>query len=183
MLIKHDISWTLFLDRDGVINRRPMNDYVKTWDQFEFLRGVLEALRLMNTLFGKIIIVTNQQGIGKNLMTREDLEKIHMIMKSQIEKSGGHIDSIYYCPDLDTKPITCRKPGIKMAELARRDYPDILFSKSIMAGDTASDLQFGLNAGMQTVYINTNEVAVDPSLYVSEYPDLISFAKSFFAND
>lgn len=176
ILPKPDRSWTLFLDRDGVINRRPMNDYVKEWEQFEFLPGVLEAMRKLESVFGRIIVVTNQQGIGKNLMSKDSLEKIHELMKLQIEQSGGKINAVYFCPDLATKLINCRKPGTRMAEIAQKDFPDINLTKSIMAGDTASDLTFGQNAGMKSVYINTNGIALDESLYIADFPDLISFA-------
>jgi len=64
-----DKSWTLFLDRDGVINKKIDNDYVKAWEQFEFLPGVIEALKILSAKFGKIIIVTNQQGVGRQLMS------------------------------------------------------------------------------------------------------------------
>lgn len=176
VLPKPDKSWTLFLDRDGVINRRPMNDYVKTWKQFEFLPGVLEAISKLTSVFGRIIVVTNQQGIGKNLMSSDSLEKIHELMKKQVEQSGGMINAIYFCPDLATKPVNCRKPDTRMAAIAQKDFPDINFTKSIMAGDTASDLTFGQNARMKSVYINTNDVALDESLYIADFPDLISFA-------
>ena len=76
-LPKIDKSWTLFLDRDGVINKKLENDYVKTIDEFEFLPQVLEAIKQFSSHFQKIVIVTNQQGISKKLMTENDLEKVH----------------------------------------------------------------------------------------------------------
>lgn len=178
-----DKSWTLFLDRDGVINRRPMNDYVKSWEEFAFLPGVLDALEMLSQRFGRIIVVTNQQGVGKQVMTEEDLQQIHRLMIRYIERAGGRIDAVYYCADLETHAGNCRKPGIRMAEAARRDFPEVAFERSIMAGDTLADLQFGMNAGMTTVYINTNQVGLDKSFYSDEFPDLISFAKKLAAND
>jgi D-glycero-D-manno-heptose 1,7-bisphosphate phosphatase len=183
MLNKPDPSWTLFLDRDGVINRRPINDYVRDWEQFEFLPGVLEALKILAGIFGKVIIATNQQGIGKNLMSREDLQKVHHKMVKEIKKSGGRIDAIYFCPDLHTKPINCRKPNITMVKWAQRDHPEIDFLKSIMAGDTRSDMQFGQGAGMVTVYINTNNEEIEKGLSHMEFPDLLSFANYLSAID
>ena len=151
-----DNSWTLFLDRDGVINRRPINDYVKSWDEFEFLPGVLESLKIFNQLFRRVIIVTNQQGIGKKVMNEEELTAVHEKMLKTIEESGGRVDQIFHCPDLVSKPNNCRKPGLVMAQKAKRSFPEINFTKSIMAGDTKTDLEFGKNAGMRTVFINTN---------------------------
>jgi len=173
-----DKTWTLFLDRDGVINRRPMGDYVKKWADFEFLPDVTEALAQLSEIFGRIIVVTNQQGIGKGLMTAGDLENIHKKMVKEIVNTGGRIDAVYFCPDLEDKPDNCRKPGTVMAERAKKDFPEIDFSKSMMAGDTENDLLFGRNAGMKTVLINTNQIDADnvPADFV--FDDLLGFAKS-----
>jgi len=89
-------NWTLFLDRDGVINKRKIGDYIKIIDEFEFLPDVKEALSILAKYFNKIIIVTNQQGIGKGIMTEDDLRDIHKYMLEEILKSGGRIDAIYH---------------------------------------------------------------------------------------
>lgn len=155
MLNLADIAsdWTLFLDRDGVINQRPVNDYVKTVPEFRFIDGVVESLAGLSRLFRHILVVTNQQGIGKGLMNSADLDMIHAYMLEEIHKGGGRINRIYYCPDLKTSPDNCRKPGQQMALQAKRDFPEIDFRKSIMVGDTNSDLLFGHGAGMFTVYV------------------------------
>ncbi|GHU71058.1 D-glycero-alpha-D-manno-heptose-1,7-bisphosphate 7-phosphatase [Bacteroidia bacterium] len=147
---------TLFLDRDGIINRLRPNDYVKCWEEFEFLPGILEALTRWNKQFKYIFIVTNQRGIGKGVMTVDDLEHIHHKMLQQIVAAGGRIDKIYYCPAVtDSDPN--RKPNIGMALQARQDFPDIDFTKSVMIGDSDSDMQFAANAGMHKVqYIKNN---------------------------
>jgi len=151
-----DPSWTLFLDRDGVINKRLVDDYIKRWDEFEFLPGVLESMATFSKLFGRIIIVTNQQGVGRGWMTEEQLKSIHEKMVSHIEKAGGRVDAIYYCTDLKDKPGNCRKPSVEMFENAQKDFPEIVASKSIMAGDSQSDMDFGKKAGMFTVFIGGN---------------------------
>lgn len=176
-------SWTLFLDRDGVINKRPPNDYVKNWSEFEFLPGVPEALKIFSAMFNRIIIITNQQGIGKNIMTIDELQLIHEQLISKVKDFGGRLDAIYFCPDLATQPDNCRKPSVKMAIQAKNDFPEIDFIKSIMAGDTFSDLQFGKNNRMKTVYINTNETELPVSSYDLSFTDLISFANKINAND
>jgi len=155
MLNLADIAsdWTLFLDRDGVINQRPVNDYVKTVPEFRFIDGVVESLAVLSSIFRHILVVTNQQGIGKGLMNSADLDMIHAYMLEEIHKGGGRINRIYYCPDLKTSPDNCRKPGQQMAQQAKRDFPEINFRKSIMVGDTNSDLLFGHGAGMFTVYV------------------------------
>jgi histidinol-phosphate phosphatase family protein len=148
-----DKTWTLFLDRDGVINKHLPGDYVKCWEDFEFNPGVKESIAQLNNHFGRIIVVTNQQGIGKGLYTVADLEGIHLSMMLDIILCGGNIDRIYYAPQLASENSDMRKPNIGMARLAKEEFPDIDFSKSLIVGDSFSDMEFGRNAGMKTVFI------------------------------
>lgn len=150
--IQSEKDWTLFLDRDGVINRRIIGDYVKRIEDFQFLPGVLNAMSVFAKHFKTIIIVTNQQGIGKGLMTEGELNQIHNYMISEITKAGGRVDSIYHSPFLASSNSSMRKPEIGMAVKAKADFQHIDFAKSIMVGDSLSDMQFGKNAGMTTVY-------------------------------
>lgn len=156
-LPKIDKSWTLFLDRDGVINKKLENDYVKTIDEFEFLPQVLEAIKQFSTHFHKIVIVTNQQGISKKLMTENDLEKVHQHLLEKINKYGGKIDAIYHAPQLAEENSTMRKPNIGMAMAAKKEFPSIDFKKSIMVGDSISDMEFAKNANMLGVLIGESE--------------------------
>jgi len=158
-----DKSWTLFLDRDGVINKKLENDYVKHWIEFEFIDGSIDAIKYLATVFGKIVVVTNQQGIGKRLYRIEDLELIHKNMLYEIAYHGGKIDKVYFSPHLHAENHPTRKPGIGMALNAKLDHPEIDFSKSIMIGDSMSDMEFGRNAGMKTVFIS-NEKRTDPKI-------------------
>ena len=146
-------DWTLFLDRDGVINKRLPDEYVKTPLEFEFIEGVTNALKLLSDFFDRIILVTNQQGIGKGLMTKDDLFLVHNYMMEQIRKVGGKIDAIYFCPDLASKQENCRKPGSSMAIQAKNDFPEIDFSRSVMVGDTQPDIEFGKRLKMKTIYV------------------------------
>ena len=172
--LKHiDRSWTLFLDRDGVINKRLIDDYIKSWDEFVFLPGVKESIKIFSEHFGRIIIVTNQQGIGRGLMTETSLKNIHRKMVAEITSSGGRIDGIYYCTDLKSRVPNCRKPSVTMFEQAKRDFPDIEASKCIMAGDSQSDMEFGKNAGMFRVYIGGDNNFANVC-----FTDLISFAEA-----
>ena len=148
-------NWTLFLDRDGVINQRIPGRYVADIEEFVFLDGVLEAIRFFAENFGKIIVVTNQQGIGKGLMTDAQLNRVHAHMREQIERAGGRIDAIYYCPKLAKDKPECRKPNIGMARQAQADFPEIDFEQSIMVGDSVTDMEFGLKLNMKTVFIQT----------------------------
>jgi D-glycero-D-manno-heptose 1,7-bisphosphate phosphatase len=168
-----DPSWTLFLDRDGVINRRLVDDYIKHWGEFEFLPGVLDSISLFSKLFGRIIIVTNQQGVGKGWMTEDQLKEIHGKMIDTIEQAGGKVDAIYYCTDLKDTPDNCRKPAVAMFEKAKKDFPEIVSEKSIMVGDSRSDMEFGKNAGMITVFIGGENNSANVC-----FEDLKSFASA-----
>jgi histidinol-phosphate phosphatase family protein len=149
-----DKSWTLFLDRDGVINKRIEKDYVKRWEEFEFLSGVTDALKKLHNIFGKVLVVTNQQGIGKGLYTAGDLDLIHGNMIYEVKKLGGRIDKVYFSPYLHSENHPTRKPGTGMASLAQQDFPEVNFERSIMVGDSMSDMQFGKSCGMKTVFIS-----------------------------
>ena len=149
-----DNSWTLFLDRDGVINFERNNDYVKAWDEFKFYDESIKALPLLAAKFTTIVITTNQKGVGKGIMTEESLQTIHHNMVSEIEKMGGRIDHIFYCIDVDNDSIN-RKPQPGMAFQAQEKFPSIDFTKSIMVGNRTSDMEFGRNAGLHTVFLAT----------------------------
>ncbi|MDP3462592.1 MAG: HAD-IIIA family hydrolase [Bacteroidales bacterium] len=161
-LVKPD--WSLFLDRDGVINIRPVGDYVKSVEEFSFIEGVIESIALLSIHFRYIFVVTNQQGVGKKLMSSEKLNDIHQYMEDMIHQKGGRISRIYTCTDLEMKTPNCRKPSISMALLAKSDFPDVDFAKSIMIGDSDSDMEFGYKAGMYTVMVGDQKTNVKPHL-------------------
>ncbi|MDI1356342.1 MAG: HAD family hydrolase [bacterium] len=152
-----DTTWSLFLDRDGVINKKLENDYVKHWIEFEFMEGAVDALKFLSSVFGHIVVVTNQQGIGKRLYRAEDLEIIHKNMLYEIDYHGGRIDKVYFSPHLASEAHPSRKPGIGMALSAKKDFPKIDFSKSLIVGDSMSDMEFGRNAGMKTAFISDQD--------------------------
>jgi histidinol-phosphate phosphatase family protein len=154
-----DKSYTLFIDRDGVINYEKKESYILNWNEFQFYEDVTSAMKIINDIFGTIVMVTNQKGIGKKLMTIDDLNNIHQNMQHHIASAGGRIDKIYYCTDLEDTSIN-RKPNVGMAFQAKADFPQIEFSKSFMIGNKLSDMQFGRNAGMHTVYLATTNPEV-----------------------
>lgn len=149
-----DKSWTLFLDRDGVINHEKHKDYILHKDEFRFYDEVTKALKILDKYFSTIVMVTNQKGVGKGLMTVEALDEIHGYMLEEIKKAEGRIDKIYYCPELSDDHID-RKPNPGMAYRAKKDFPHIDLAKSIMVGNKLSDMNFGKNAGMFTVFVAT----------------------------
>ena len=126
-----DKTWTLFLDRDGVINGEKKDEYVLRLEEFIFFDGVLHALKILNDVFGVIVIITNQKGVGKGLMTIDDLHAIHDHMLREINLHGGRIDRIYYCTDLDNDSPN-RKPQPGMGLQAQKDFQQIDFRELLI---------------------------------------------------
>ena len=146
---------TLLLDRDGVINRMLPGDYVKNWDEFEWLPGVKEALAEAATRFPRIYIVTNQRGVGRGVMTNEDLAKVHARMLEEIAAAGGRIDGIYVCTATnDDDPW--RKPNRGMFDEILREHPEAVPEKTVMIGDATSDMLFARNCGIRGVLVGNN---------------------------
>jgi len=174
-----DKSWTLFLDRDGVINRRLPGDYVTKPEEFEMLPAVPEAIKILSEIFGRLVVVSNQQGVGKGLMTAADLDRVTKKMLQMIEQAGGRFDAVLYAPMLARERHILRKPRIGMGLAARKKFPEIVFRRSIMAGDSLSDMQFGKCLGMKTILINeSNQIARKiPRLVDYYFTDLYSFAE------
>jgi len=170
-------DWTIFLDRDGVLNERIVDGYVTKVDELKVLDGVPEAISIFNELFYKILVVTNQQGIGKGIMSENDLFQIHWHLNQRIVEHGNNgLEKFYFAPHLVSENSPRRKPGIGMALEAKKDFPKIVFAKSIMAGDTKSDMEFGRNAGMVTVLIGDSKI--NNELYDYRYHSLLAFAKA-----
>ena len=171
---------TLFLDRDGVLNVRTPDDYVKTPAEWIPVGGLGEAMRHLSGLFGHIIVVTNQAGIGKERMTEADLAAIHLKMTEIIQNAGGRLDAVYYCPHRSDADCDCRKPATGMALRAKVDFPGIDFAQSWMVGDSISDMQLGLRLGMKTVLIHgkqeeKEQLALLPLDY--RFDSLLDFAR------
>ncbi len=180
MSINHwniDQTWTLFLDRDGVINVRKFGGYITKVSEFEFLSNAKEAIVSLSNFFQLTIVVTNQQGIAKGIMTDRNVLEIHTYMCDQIQQAGGKIDKCYFAPNRKGAENDMRKPTPVMAELAKMHYPQINFKRCVMVGDTDTDIEFGRNLGMKTVRIKTEEpIGLEADLTVSslsEFANLI----------
>lgn len=158
-------GWTLFLDRDGVINQRIFNNYVLDWSAFHFTEGLLEQAQKIGSAFERIIVVTNQQCIAKGLLRQEELDTIHQNMCKELQKAGMNIDHVFAATEFKNGQPPRRKPQPQMALEAQKMFPSIDFSKSIMVGDTNTDIQFGQRLGMYTVLVESKEL-------VKESPDL-----------
>ena len=150
---------TLFLDRDGTINRkRPEGDYVKSCEEFEFLPNALAGLRRMAASGARMICVTNQRGIARGRMTEGALMDIHRRMLDVVREAGGRIDAVYYCPH-EAGQCDCRKPRIGLFQRARIDFPDIDFADSLVVGDAMSDMVAASRLGCSSALVATPETA------------------------
>jgi D-glycero-D-manno-heptose 1,7-bisphosphate phosphatase len=145
---------TLFLDRDGVINVKLEARYVRNSNEFEYIQGALVAISKLSKLFKRILIVTNQQGIGRGIMTADDLNLLHSFMTSEIGKLNGKIDKIYFCPHLVSENCNCRKPNPGMINQAIADFPDIDLQNSYLIGDSDSDIEAGNRMNLNTVKVD-----------------------------
>ena len=134
------VEWCLFLDRDGVINRRIKGDYVRTWEQFEFLPGAESALAVLTNWAPHTVILTNQQGVGKGVMSRQDLDGIHDRMLRAIRAASGRVDAVLACVHLEAEQCDCRKPRPGLAVRWLAEHPTVRGDRSVMVGDSRSDL-------------------------------------------
>lgn len=173
-------EWSLFLDRDGVINVRPDGDYVKKPEEFFFIDGVPLAIAILNKHFKHTFVVTNQQGIGRGMMSSQNMDEIHQKMSGELLKNDAHIDRVFYCPDLASSNSLFRKPNSGMALQARKEFRGLNFKRSVMVGDAISDMLFGKKVGMTTVFIsnNTKELKKYHFLIDFVFPSLPEFAKA-----
>ena len=143
----------VFLDRDGVINRRPPEgQYVTRWEELQFLPGVPEAIILLTRAGYGVYVATNQRGVAKGLLTQDELESIHRRMSQELARAGAVISKVYYCPHEKHLPCTCRKPAPGMLLTAAQSH-DVDLASSWMIGDSDIDVAAGRNAGCKTVRI------------------------------
>ncbi len=149
-----DNSWTLFLDRDGVINVESVGSYITSWDEFTFHEGAIEAIRTLSKIFGKIVVVSNQRGVGRGIMSLENLREINSNMRAAIAANGGKLDKVYSATAVLDEDRN-RKPNTGMGLQAQEDFPNIDFRKSVMVGNSISDMEFGKRLSMYTVFLTT----------------------------
>jgi len=154
------VNKAIFLDRDGVINRKLENDYVKNWDEFCFLPGVFEAIKTIKEKGYLIVVVTNQRGIARGFMTENDLHEIHQKMQNELEKHGAQVDDIFYCPHNISDNCDCRKPEPGMLIEAKKKW-DIDLDKSYIIGDSESDIEAGKRAGVRGILTTDLKQAVE----------------------
>lgn len=170
-------SPAVFIDRDGTINEEVL--YLGDPKKFKLLPNALEGIKKFQEMGYRIIITTNQPGIGMGYYSKEDFYAVNREMLKQFSKEKILVDKIYFCPHSKSEQCDCRKPGQKFVELAKRDL-NLDIGKSIFIGDKTSDLETGRIAGMKTIAVKTGFAAEDKEFeitpdYVAE--DLLKAAK------
>lgn len=174
-----DNSWTLFLDRDGVINEEIVGSYITSPEEFKFCDGALQALNILGGIFGTIVVVTNQRGVGRGIMSFETLRDINSVMTTAISTAGGRLDKIYSCTAVEDTDHN-RKPNTGMAAQAKEDFPEIDFKKSIIVGNSLSDMEFGKRMAMGTVFLTTKHEPFElpNDLIDQQFNSLLSWART-----
>ena len=143
----------VFLDRDGVINRKlPEGEYVSSWHHFHLLPGAAKAIAELNRSGRTVIVVTNQRGIALGYYTEADLRAVHGELQKHLNQSGARIDAFYFCPH-DKNQCDCRKPKTGLFEQALRDFPEASGENSIVIGDSLSDIEAAHNFGAPSIFI------------------------------
>lgn len=168
----------IFLDRDGVLNED--SGYVHRWEDFKFLPGVIEALKIFSSNNYKLIVVTNQSGISRGFYTTAEFKTLTKKMQSYLSDLGVQIDGVYFCPhlpleDQEGETCLCRKP-LPGLILQGAEEHDIDLSRSVMVGDKKSDISAGTAAGLNLSVLITGSNKHDEGVC---YPDLLSFANAF----
>jgi D-glycero-D-manno-heptose 1,7-bisphosphate phosphatase len=148
-----DRSWSVFVDRDGVVNRRIVGDYVRSVDQLDVLPEALAGLRLLAEHAGPIVVVSNQAGVGKGLMTSAQLDEVNGALLVAVDGAGGRIDGIFTCPHTVEDDCDCRKPRTGLADQAVAQVPGIDLVRAVMIGDSASDVEFAERLGVPIVQV------------------------------
>lgn len=155
---------SVFLDRDGVINRGGPGRYVTSWEEFEFLPGAKDALARLCAARLRPFIVTNQRGVARGLLSKAELDDIHRRMLAELEQTNARIEGIFVCVH-DEGECSCRKPQAGLFLRAQEQFPDIEFASSVVIGDSLSDMEAGTRLGCRTILI-TQEVK--PEVIVEE---------------
>jgi D-glycero-D-manno-heptose 1,7-bisphosphate phosphatase len=146
-----------FLDRDGVINRKPPEgDYVRTWKEFQFLPGIADWIQLFNALGLLVVVITNQRGVARGLIRAEDLQEIHRNMTQELAAAGARIDDIFACPH-ENGTCECRKPKPGMVWMAQRKW-NIDLGASLLVGDSPSDRLLAEACGLGFVRANEGRI-------------------------
>lgn len=147
----------VFFDRDGVINKKALeHDYIKNWNEFEIIPEIIDVMKHVQEKGYKIIIVTNQRGIARKIVSEENLAEIHHNLNKLLMANGIFITDIFYCPHGIDENCSCRKPKPGMLLEAKKLY-SIDFDKSFLIGDSESDILAANSVNVKSILYCGNE--------------------------
>jgi len=147
----------VFLDRDGVINAAPRaGEYMLRWEEFRFLPGICDWIRLFNALGVLVIVVTNQRCVSLGLITTPELDEIHQRMRRELESMGARLDDVLFCPHAEGA-CDCRKPKPGLIEQACARW-EIDLESSLLIGDSDTDKEFARRAGLRFVRVKNGRI-------------------------
>lgn len=149
-------SKAIFLDRDGVLNFQPkLHDYVKSWQEFKWIPKAKEAIKAINDAGYLTVVISNQRGVARGLMRKEDVEDIHNHMQADLKRIGAKVDGFYFCGHDYSDECECRKPKPGLILQAANDF-NIDLKRSSLIGDDDNDVEAGKKAGCRVIKIKTN---------------------------
>lgn len=144
---------TIFLDRDGVINRNSApGDYVKSWEEFQFLPGAIAAITRLTKAGFRLLVITNQACISKGIVSWATLHEIHTRMMEEVDRAGGHLEAVLCCPHLEGAGCDCRKPAPGLIRRAQKEYR-VDLARAILVGDSLRDVQTGAAVGVPSIMV------------------------------
>ena len=149
----------LFLDRDGVINKK-RTDYVKTINELKFIPNIFNALKKFNDIGFIIIVITNQSVVNRKIISEIQLKEIHNHMLKTMEKNSCKIAKIYYCPHHPEEKCDCRKPNSGMIKQAMNDF-EIKTQNAILIGDSETDIEAATKMKIKSIKIQTDGQLID----------------------
>ncbi|HAY87963.1 MAG TPA: hypothetical protein DCY51_00805 [Bacteroidetes bacterium] len=167
-------EYTLFLDRDGVLNLPIVDDYARKADDLVLVEDIVQSMSSLIGLFKRVVLVTNQQGVGRELMSERDLEDVHLKLYLALKSQGiAWFDAAFFAPYLKTEDHAWRKPSNGMLLMAKEYFNDIDFSKAIMVGDSPGDMKLADTVGLLKVRIENPQFSFDNQDFT--FPTLASF--------
>jgi len=165
----------VFIDRDGTINENK-DGYIHKIEDFEFTPNAINALKPLSKTEYKIIIITNQSGIGRGLYTEGDLTRLHQWMLDKFQKENIRVDKIYFCPHAPEDKCSCRKPEIGMLMQAVNDFGTSM-NDSWLIGDDPKDIIMGRMANVRTIKIGAKmpaKLKLQPNYYAKDLLEAVN---------
>ena len=168
----HSRNKTVFLDRDGVLNEDPIGNYIMSPADLKLLPGVLEGVKLLNWAGYRLIMVSNQAGIGDGVFKAKDLEQVTEKIIALFAEHGVRFDGIYYCLHGKLAVCGCRKPRTGLFRRAAEDFK-IDCTNSYFIGDKLSDVEAGKEFGVRVIMLRTGHGIIEEKLATMRKPDFL----------